>query len=85
MQHRYKIMLVALFTVVASGCASTNSTQATDDFIDGATNNAEHRQQRQNNNLYGDDEELKKEDTLVGIFNIGLQSIVRLFKSADPE
>lgn len=81
MQQSTKLMLAALFTVMTTGCASNNVKQAADDFADGAINNAEIRQQ-QNNRLYGDDDSsLKKEDTVAGIFNIGLQKIFRLFSS----
>jgi len=85
MQQSTKLMLAALFIVITTGCASNNVKQAAEDFTDGAINNAEVRQQH-DNSLHGDDDSrLKKEDTVAGIFNIGLQSIFRLFKSDKPE
>ncbi|WP_019676367.1 hypothetical protein [Arsukibacterium perlucidum] len=84
MQHRAKLTLVALVAVMTAGCASNNVKQAADDFANGAVSNAEHRQQHpgQHGNA---DNRLKKEDSIAGIFNIGLQSIVRLFKPTEEQ
>lgn len=46
MQQSTKLMLAALFSVMTTGCASSNVKQAADDFADGAVSNAEHRQQK---------------------------------------
>tara|TARA_R110002126_G_scaffold161549_14_gene309419 strand:+ start:5242 stop:5478 length:237 start_codon:yes stop_codon:yes gene_type:complete len=78
-------MLVALFTVITTGCASNNVKQAAEDFGDGAASNAEHRQQQNADQSVYDDNKLKKEDSVAGILNIGLQGFLRLFKSAEPE
>lgn len=84
MQHRAKLTLVALVALMTAGCASNYIKQAAGDFADGTVSNAEHRQQHpaQHGNA---DNLLKKEDSIAGIFNIGLQSIVRLFKPTEPE
>ena len=84
MQPRTKLILSALFTVAITGCASNNVKQAADDFADGTVNNAEQRQQHRHQ--HGNtDTRLKKEDSIAGILNIGLQGFLRLFKSEEPE
>ncbi|WP_213998644.1 hypothetical protein [Arsukibacterium sp.] len=84
MQQSTKLMLVALFAVMTTGCASNNVKQAADDFADGTVSNAEHRQQHRHQ--HGNtDTRLKKEDSIAGILNIGLQGFLRLFKSEEPE
>ncbi|WP_372627970.1 hypothetical protein [Arsukibacterium sp.] len=85
MQHKARLMLVALLAVMTVGCASNNVKQAADDFADGTISNAAHRQQKKQNQSVYDDNKLKKEDSAAGILNIGLQGFLRLFKSAEPE